>query len=318
MFELLTKRQEAELVTSIQGRGEIPLKFAYLGKGAKNWDSIARERSAGEGINSVEAILLKKRINDLLSSLDVSKGVNVVDIGCGNGVPILPVLKKLKELKAPFTYVPMDISKELLNLASKTVLAKFPGTKCKPVQMDFELGQFSDVMYDLKKNGSSNLMFFLGSTLGNHSDLNRVLTNFRDSMTSKDFLVVGVELTNLAKVHSIVSHYSTKSARAFTTFVFEELLGVPRNAYEFEPSFNEKLSQIEIKAILKKPVKIKIASEEFILQKYENILLARSIKFTEYTATKLFSDVGFRTELLTTAEDRGYLLTMVQPTRYSA
>lgn len=317
MIKLLTKRQEAELVTAIQGRGEIPLKFAYLGEGAKNWDRIAKERNEGPGINSVEGALLKKRLNDFLSSIDAKNGVNIVDIGCGNGVPVIPVLEKLKEQKISFTYVPMDISKELLDLASKTITSKFPGSKIKPIQMDFELGQFSDVMYELKKDGSSNLMLFLGSTLGNHSDLSRVLTNFRDSMTSKDFLIVGIELTNLAKVHSIVPHYNTKSAKAFTTFVFGEL-GVSSSVYEFNASWNDKQNQIEVKAILKKPVKINIASESFTLEKYENILLARSIKFTEYTATKLFSDVGFRTELLTTAEDRGYLLTMVQPTRYSA
>ena len=317
MLKFLTKRQEAELVAAIQGRGEIPLKFAYLGEGAKNWDRIAKERSRGKGINSAEATLLKKRICDFLSTVDVKKGVNIVDIGCGNGVPVFPILEKLKEDRVPFTYVPMDISGELLELAERTVSKKFPGTKCKPIEMDFELGQFSDVMYDLKKDGSTNLMLFLGSTLGNHSDLNRVLTNFRDSMTSKDFLIVGVELTNLAKVYSIVPHYTTRSAKTFSTFVLGKL-GVSGGAYQFEASWNDKQNQIEVRAILKKPVKIEIADEHFTLGKNENILLARSIKFTEYTATKLFSDIGFRTELLTTAEDRGYLLTMLQPTRYSA
>ena len=90
------------------------------------------------------------------------------------------------------------------------------------------------------------------------------------------------------------------------------------NTYQFDASWNDKQSQVEVRAILKKQVKVEIAGERFALGKNENILLARSIKFTEYTATKLFSDVGFRTELLTTAEDRGYLLTMLQPTRYSA
>lgn len=41
----LTKRQEAELVTALQGRGEIPLKFGYLGEGAENWNKIASQRS---------------------------------------------------------------------------------------------------------------------------------------------------------------------------------------------------------------------------------------------------------------------------------
>ena len=62
---MLTKRQEAELVTSIQGRGEVPLKFSYLGDGAQNWVAIAKKGSGG-GINSTEANLLKKRIQDFV------------------------------------------------------------------------------------------------------------------------------------------------------------------------------------------------------------------------------------------------------------
>jgi len=317
MRNLLTKRQEAELVTAIQGRGEIPLKFAYLGEGAKNWDRIAKERSAGEGINSAEAALLRKRITDFLSVVDLKKGINIIDIGCGNGTPVIPILEKFKDGHVHCSYIPMDISREMLGLAEKTITSKFPGTKCRPIQMDFELGQFSDVMYDLKKDGSVNLMLFLGSTLGNHSDLNRVLTNFRDSMTSKDYLIVGLELTNLAKIHSLLPHYTNKSAKTFATFILDQL-GVSSSTYKYEVSWNDKQNQVEIRAVLNKPVKIEISGEKFTLGKAENILLARSIKFTEYTATKLFSDVGFRTELLTTAEDRGYLLTMIQPTRYTA
>lgn len=312
----LSKRQEAELVTAIQGRGEIPLKFAYLGDGAQHWDAIAQERGAGEGINSVEMTLLKKRLNDFLSTVNLDQGVNVIDIGCGNGVPILPILEKLKANGVSFTYVPMDISQEMLDLAVTTVNENIDGVESKQLLMDFELGQFSEVTYDLKKNGSVNLLFFLGSTLGNHSDLNRVLTNFRDSMTSKDYLIVGVEMTNLAKVQKIIPHYETSAVGDLVTYTLE-YLKVPKTGYMYGAIWNDKLNQIEMRASLLEDSKITIAGESFVLTKGENILLARSIKFTEYTITKLFSDVGFRTELLTTSEDRGYLLTMIQPTRYS-
>lgn len=313
---MLTKRQEAELVTAIQGRGEIPLKFAYLGEGAQNWDKIARQRNEGEGINSIESMLLKKHLNDFVSAVNRNENINIIDIGCGNGAPILPILEKLNDDSVPLTYVPMDISEEMLSLAIETVQSKFPKTTSKPFQMDFELGQFSDLMYDLKKEGSINLMLFLGSTLGNHSDLSRVLTNFRDSMTSKDYLIVGVELTNFSKVQNLLPHYDNEVAKPFATFTLKQL-GVAEEDFKYDVSWNDKASQVEIRAILNTPVKIEIAQEKFTLQKNESILLARSIKFTEYTVTKLLSDVGFRTELLTTSEDRGYLLTMIQPTRYS-
>lgn len=309
----LTKRQEAELVTAIQGRGEVPLKFAYLGEGAGNWDEIAKQRTEGEGINSAEGLLLNKRINDFLSTLDITNGVNLVDIGCGNGVPVYPIIKELQSRNIKITYVPMDISREMLDLAVNNVSKEF-GIESKSIQMDFELGQFSDVMYEVKQNGSVNLMVFLGSTLGNHSDLTRVLSNFRDSMTSSDYLILGVELTNLAKVNKLIHHYENDAVENLVTHTLKYL---KITNYDMEASWNEKHSQIEIRAKISKSSGVQIANERFVLQKDESILLARSIKFTEYTATKLLSDVGFRTELLTTNNERGYLLTMVQPTRYS-
>jgi len=312
---MLTRRQEAELITAIQGRGEIPLKFAYLGEGATFWDSIARERSNGSGINSDENRLLTKRIGSLLSGIEAER-INLIDIGCGNGEPVFPILDALRGKERSFTYVPLDISSEMIEIASTTISNRYPGVQIKPVVMDFELGQFSEQMYDLKQDGSVNILLFLGNTLGNHSDLNRVLSNFRDSMTSKDFLIVGNELTNLAKVQKIIPHYTTKAVENLTTYILK-VMNVPEKSYTCDVQWNEKLSQIEVRAIFQKDVPLEIAGESFILEKGESLLLARSRKFTEYTATKLFTDVGFRTELLTTSIDQGYILTMVQPTRYS-
>jgi uncharacterized SAM-dependent methyltransferase len=313
---LLSRRQEAELITAIQGRGEVPLKFAYLGEGAQKWNRIARERSEGEGINSAEAALLRKRVEDFLSTLRLDSGINVIDMGCGNGLPVVPILDKMSRLHTSFTYVPLDISKEMLDLATATVKNKYPSVECQPVEMDFELGQFSDLTYQLKERMPVNLLLLLGSTLGNHSDLNRVLSNFRDSMTSKDYLILGVELTNLAKIDKLLPHYENEAVEALVTHMLN-LLGIPKDVFTYKVSWNEKNSQIEMRAVFTQDVPIEFGDERFSIEKGENLLLGRSIKFTEYSITKLLSDVGFRTELLTTPQDRGYLLTMIQPTRYS-
>lgn len=313
---MLTRKQEFELITAIKGRGEIPLKFAYLGDGAKNWDTIAKHRSSKEGINTTEAILLKKKVKTFLDSYKEKKKINIIDIGCGNGIPVYPILEELEKQNINFKYVPIDISAELLNIATKNIKSKFKNIECKPFQLDFELGNFSEIIYDLKKDGSANLLLFLGSTLGNHSDRNRVLTNFRDSMTSEDYFILGVELTNFSKINKILPHYKGKIVDDFVYFIPEKI-GINRKNTIYDVSWNERKNQIEVRMILKKDINVKIGSEKFRLEKDEQILLAISVKFTEWTTTKLLSDVGFRTELLTTIEDRGYLLSMVQPTRYS-
>lgn len=311
---MFNKRQEAELVTSIQGRGEVPLKFAYLGEGAENWHRIAKERSGG-GINYAETRLLLQRVRDFLGSFKKLQKVNIIDVGCGDGTPVFPVLDELKKQEINFRYVPLDISPEMLDIAEKNIKDKY---KCeiKKILLDFELGNFSDITYNLKSDGSSNLLLFLGSTLGNFSDRNRVLTNIRDSMGSDDFLIVGVEMTNFSKIHKIIPHYTTKSVLDLI-FTIPSKIGIAKNAIRYEAKWNEKESQVECWITLKKDQKVKVGSSSFKLEKDERILLARSIKFNEWTFTKLMSDVGFRTELLTTATDRGYVLSMVQPTRYS-
>ncbi len=316
MLSILSRKQLFELITAIKGRGEIPLKFAYLGPGAKHWDSIARHRSSKGGINIVESLLLRKKISTFLDSFGGVKKINVIDIGCGNGVPVFPVLEELERQNIKFRYVPVDISKELLDLAVNNVQSRFGSVDFKKSQLDFESGNFSDIIYDLKKGGYSNLLLFLGSTLGNHSDRNRVLTNFRDSMTSDDYLLIGVELTNMSKIDKILPHYKGRLSKDFVYFIPEQL-GIKRKDTLFDVSWNSLKNQVEVRMILKKDVVVSLASEKFILEKGERILLAISLKFTEWSITKLLSDVGFRTELLTTTPDRGYILSLVQPTRYS-
>lgn len=311
---MFNKRQEAELITSIQGRGEIPLKFAYLGDGYKNWEAISKKRSAG-GINLSENNLIKKRVKDFLESFGESKKINVIDLGCGDGSPIFPILDELNRQKIEFRYIPLDISQSMLDLAEKKIKSKFH-CEIKKVLFDFELGNFSDVTYDLKVNGYSNLMCFLGSTIGNFSDRNRVLTNMRDSMNSDDFLIIGVEMTNFSKINKIIPHYSGNLVENFLYYIPSKI-GINKKNTNYEVNWNDKESQIEMWSLLKKDQIVKIGNEKILLESDEKVLLSRAVKFNEWTFTKLLSDVGFRTEILTTSKDRGYVISMVQPTRYS-
>lgn len=309
---MFTKRQEAELITSIQGRGEIPLKFNYLGEGALRWEAIAKKRSKG-GINSIETSLLNKKIKQILESFDNQK-INVIDIGCGDGSPCYPILDELRESNKKFRYVALDISPEMTKIAIKNISTKY-SCETREVVLDFELGNFADITYDLKEQDCSNLLCFLGSTIGNFSDQNRILTNLRDSMGSDDFLLVGVETTNFAKISKIIPHYLGKEVEGLVYTVANNI-GIDRKKSKYSVNWNEQKSQIEAWANLVKDCKIQIGNSKFSLEKDEKILLARSVKFNEWTFTKILSDIGFRTEFLTTTKDRGYLLSMVQPTRY--
>ena len=315
---MFSHSQISELITAIKGRGEIPLKFVYISKiGTKRWDAIAKLRSKKvRGINQIERNLLKAKVGDFLNSFRNLKKLNVIDIGPGNGYPVIPLLHSLKKRGVQFRYVPIDISKNMLNLCIKNIKTYFPEISIEPVQLDFELGNFAEVTYKLRSDGSQNLLLFLGSTLGNQSDRSRVLTNFRDSMTSDDFLIIGVELVNLYKIDKILKQYYGKENEDFV-FTVAEYIGIKRDDGRFEVRFNNELHRVEVYFHFLKNRKINFSGEEIIFEKDDKLLLGYSHKFTEWIFTKVLSEIGFRIELLTTSSERSYSLVMCQPQRFT-
>ncbi len=315
--ELLSKRQQSELVTAIKGRGEVPMKLQYLGEGAKNWDKIAKARSGGikGGINTLEEQIFKEKGKYFIDRIK-GKEVNLIDMGCGNGEPVIPIIQELQRQKIKFRYVPMDISSTMIDLATRNLKSKFGDLKVHPIQMDFELGNFPDKIYELSEDGSTNLLMFLGSTLGNMADVSRVLTNVRDSMTSNDFFLIGMQFVNYSKISLIMSHYSQKEVGDF----FDNILGgigIGHNDKNWEPTWNEHKSQVEFRTKLLKDVKVHIGRENFDLDKGEVLSLGKSLKFTEANFISMLQDAGFRTEIFTTNQDLSYAMIMVQPTRYA-
>ena len=142
------------------------------------------------------------------------------------------------------------------------------------------------------------------------------LRSFNCSMTSDDFLIIGVELVNLYKIDKILKQYYGKEIDEFV-FTVAEHIGVKRDDGKFEIRFSNETHQVEIYFHFIKDEKLTFEGEEIIFEKDDRLLLARSHKFTEWIFTKVISEVGFRIELLTTSPEKGYSLVMCQPQRFT-
>lgn len=315
---MFSQSQKSELITAIKGRGEIPLKFDYIGDlGTQRWEAIANKRHGDKhGINKVESDLLDAKVGAFIGSFKTLKKLNIIDIGPGDGSAVLPLLYSLKEKSVDFRYVPVDISQEMLDSSTKNIKKLFQGIDIEPIQLDFELGNFAEVTYRLKQGGYQNLMLFLGSTLGNQSDRQRVLTNFRDSMTSDDFLIIGVELVNLNKIEKIIEQYYVKEAEDLVMTTAENI-GIKRNFGKYEIRFNTESSQVEGYFKFQSDINLEYANEKILFEEGDKLLLFRSLKFTEWVFAKVLSDTGFRIELMTTSSEKGYSLVMCQPQRFN-
>lgn len=312
----LTDRQQYELLAAISARGEIPVKFMYLGEGAQLWDAIYKDSDHSGGVTNSEMALMMSHIRSFQQVFDGVSGVNLIDLGCGNGLPAIDIIKSLQEA-LEVNYVSVDLSKEMLELASENIRKQLPGISITELQLDFESESLASKLLEIKQRTKRpNLLINLGNTLGNYVNVNSVLTNFLQSMTLEDYLIVGNGLVNDQNPQKILAAYSDIIKQTFTTL--GKSLGVYNDQDDYKILWNPSHHRVEGRMRLASEKQLTLAGQTVTLEAGDEILSMQSRKYTESTLTKLLSNVGFRTELLTTNRNRSYAIAMIQPTRYSA
>ena len=206
---IFTERQQYELLASISARGEIPVKFVYLDEGAARWDAIYKQWSEQKGVTDEEMSLLLTHIDSFIGAFDNPKGLNLIDLGCGNGVPAARIIRKLQDKDLKVNYIAVDISKDVLELASANLLKEFPKLPITRLHIDFEKDSLINELLNVKQKTSyPNLLINLGNTLGNYVNVSAVLTNFLESMTLDDYLLVGNGLANDYNPQKMIDTYN--------------------------------------------------------------------------------------------------------------
>lgn len=287
----LTKKQEYELLAAISARGEIPVKFSYLDGGEQLWDEIYSERSEDGGMANTELNLLTSHLESFARVFTGAQGINLIDLGCGNGKPAIPILKELQKHNFKVFYTGVDISTDMLELAEKNLNKEFPNLPIEKLLIDFEKDSLSDELLSIKQqNNYPSLLLNFGNTLGNYVNTSSVLTNFLESMTLEDYLLVGNGLANDYNPQQILASYTEVVKNMVTRPA--KLLGIYGDSDEFLWVWNNTKNRVEARIKLKAPKVIKLANQNINLQSGEELLVMRSNKYSEASLTKLLSEVA--------------------------
>lgn len=312
----LTKIQELELLSALESRAESPLKFAYIGDGYKKWIEIAKKSRENQQIEFEEDMLKRESLPFLLR--DIGKDteiVNIIDFGCGDGVPMLPVFEYLQNI--PYTrYIPVDISQNMLTEAEKIAKFKFENVEVAPILFDFEKSEIlENILQFAKVKNTRNYFFLLGNTLGNFDNTEKILSNLKLSMFPDDHLIIGNEISNALAASKLVTYYHSEE-------VFN-LVVATLNSYEMNTAFQDYIArwsddqkQIEMFYVVPADTQISVAEHTVTFEKGEELLLAVSKKFTEANIVEIFSRVGYRIDLFTTNKAKNNSIISVTPSRY--
>lgn len=187
-YKIFNIQEQLEIIQDLEYYNEINLKFYYKGE-SNIWDE--DYNSGNSPIPSNEKKLLAATIPDIQLYFG-TKNIRLIDIGSGNGEPVMDLIIPLDIQE----YVPVDISQNLLDLATNTISQYSIPTN--PHLLDFESDNLRPIFH---APNNSNLILFLGSTIGNINNRSRILGDIRNGMLKDDlFIFTATQITDSAKM----------------------------------------------------------------------------------------------------------------------
>ena len=303
--QFFTELQEAELITALIGRREIPLKFEYFGEGADRYTSFQHPREYG-GESELDILIDNQR--EIIKVLGTDK-FNLLDIGCGDGKKAAHFINYLG--KSTEGYFPLDLSRRMLDIALNNISLAYPDLQKEVFLEDFEQGNIANVTYYLtRRYQKPNLLLFLGQTIGNISDAHRVLINYSESLTDDDVLIVGLALYNPKNIPA--KSYNVPGALDVMWTVPEEI-GIKRTDAKVYWTFNESRKQLECQLDFLHDWEHHFSGNLLKFPKSQKIRLAISRRFTKDDIFELFANAGFKIELLLVDKGKNNALILSKP-----
>ena len=143
-------------------------------------------------LTNCEMDIMKNRAIEIYEATGFKKHFNIIELGAGDGLKTKELIRNLLAVGADFTFVPIDISEEAINLLVKSMQTSLPELKMNP-----QVGDYFEVMDKVEsEDDCPNLVLFLGSNIGNFRPewAIDILQHMNDHMRSGDKLIVGFDL----------------------------------------------------------------------------------------------------------------------------
>ncbi len=233
---------QIQILSHLRRYHEIPIKYQYLGIGAKRYDDLCKDPNYTSNselglLLGNSDLLLKPIIKKTLSPK--LKNINVIDIGCGNGEAGAIILSKLinNSCNVHLRYIALDISNKMRSIAQNTIDSRFNlNQEHKKIEIfsksiDFEHNEIFDQIWKfVRSKNSLNIFLFLGNTLGNYKKIDdqiNILKNISGSMRKTDYFIIGVELAIKRLPTVLVEMYSNPLVIEFLSTALELVHIIP-------------------------------------------------------------------------------------------
>lgn len=224
---------------------------------------------------------------------------DLIELGAGDGTKTAVLIKELLGRGVDFSYIPIDISREALDVLTSKFRGSFPDLNIGPM-----LGDYFRILETLRdKRSRRKVLMFLGSNIGNFSAerMDEFLGGLRSVMNPGDLLLIGFDLVKDPRTILRAYDDSQGITAAFNLNLLRRInreLGADFDLDKFihhavyDPSECAALSYLVSRE--RQIVHVEALGRSFEFEPWEAIFTERSCKFSPRMIENLARGSGFR------------------------
>lgn len=164
----------------------LPARWFYDERGSRLFDEITRLPEYYPTRRETE--ILQSHSGDIARLTGAS---TMIELGSGTSTKTRLLLSAFTAHERALTFVPLDVSAEVLTESAEIIAADYPTVTVDPVVADF-----GEPFERLPGEPGRRLVLFLGGTIGNFDDVERAdfLTRIRAALAPGDHFLLGADL----------------------------------------------------------------------------------------------------------------------------
>jgi len=225
---------------------------------------------------------------------------DLIELGAGDAMKSSYLLRYLLDQNIDFTYLPIDISDNVISYLNITLPVTLPGLKMTGLN-----GEYFDMLKKATSLSSRRkVVMFLGSNIGNMpvSDAEIFCRELRSHLSPDDMLLIGIDLKKNPK--TVLAAYNDKQGitKRFNLNLLERInrelhADFDLSKFEHYPVYDPETGACKSYLISTEDQQVKINNKESVhFSKDEYIYMEISQKYTVMQTNQLAESAGFKAE----------------------
>lgn len=222
---------------------------------------------------------------------------DLIELGAGDAMKSTFLLKYLLAHKADFSYLPIDISANVISYLNVTLPVTLPGLKIAGLNGDY----FDMLKKAAARSDRRKVVLFLGSNIGNMpvSDAEGFCRELRNHLSPGDMVLIGVDLKKNPK--TVLAAYNDKDGitKRFNLNLLERInreLNADFHLSKFEhyPTYDPETGACKSYLISTADQQVKIGKDSISFARDEYIYMEISQKYSVMQTNQMAENAGFK------------------------